>query len=150
MIAFKLLVNLCGLTLRETAAFVGAGGDAVRSWSSGRNRCPENVISTLRELATRQEQAARRVLHRVARLQTRPTAIVLYYPVDDEQARTVDWPCVNAWSAMAARIIAGTSVRVLLTPSPPSAGADPGADLSDNVIRIRLPLGRARGDAARP
>lgn len=144
MIAFKLLVGLCGLTLRETAIFVGAGSDTVRSWSSGRNRCPENVISKLRELSARQERAARRVLHQVARLETRPEAIVLYHPLDDEQARTIDWPCVNAWSAMAARVVAGTSVRVLLTPSPPSAAAaDAGADLSGDIVRIPLPQGAA-------
>lgn len=144
MIAFKLLVSLCGLTLRETAAYVGAGNDTARSWSSGRNRCPDNVISRLRELAARQERAARRILLRIAKLDTRPAGIVLYYPADDEQARAIDWPCVNAWSAMAARIVAGTSMQVLLTPSPPSlAAATFSADISDGMLRIPLPQGAA-------
>ena len=146
IVVFKLLVGLCGLTLRETAAFVGAGSDTVRSWSSGRNRCPENVISKLRELTVRQERAARRVLHHVARMDTRPGTIVLYYPLDDKQARAIDWPCVNAWNAMAARVVAGTSVRVLLIPAPPSAvAADAGPEMADDVVRIPLPQGAATG-----
>ena len=146
MVVFKLLVGLCGLTLRETAIFVGAGSDTVRSWSSGRNRCPESVISKLRELTARQERAARRVLHHVARMDTRPETIVLHYPLDDEQAQAIDWPCVNAWSAVAARIIAGTSVRVLLTPAPPSVVAsDAVPHLTDAVVRIPLPQSAGTG-----
>ena len=42
--AFALLCQVCGLSTREAAAFLGTRHDTVKSWSSGRNPTPAGII----------------------------------------------------------------------------------------------------------
>ena len=42
--------------------------------------------------------------------------IEMGFPADDEEARALGWPCVGAWGAMAARVIAATGSPIRLVP----------------------------------
>lgn len=58
MTPFALLLDRCGLSHREAAAYLSVRLDTVRSWSLGRNRTPPGVIEELRLLYRRIELAA--------------------------------------------------------------------------------------------
>ena len=110
MTPLALLSALSGLSQRETAEFLDVRIDTVKSWSSGRNACREEFLDELRGLVKKQERAAAEMLAQLARLresQGAPDIIELGFPADDSEAQSLGWPCVGAWSAMAARVIAG-------------------------------------------
>jgi len=116
---FSLLVSLAGLSQREAGDFLGVRIDTVKSWSSGRNRCPDGALAELRALFVKQAQTAQETLAEIERLEIgygSPDAIELGEPVDDDDARSIGWPCVGAWRGMAARVVAGTDRPVEIVP----------------------------------
>lgn len=114
MTPFSLLESLAGLSHREARELLSVRLDTVKSWSSGRNRCPPGALAELKRLIARQERAAREALAMFERAKT--AELELGYPADDDEARTLGWPCVGAWGAMAARVIAGSPDPVSLAP----------------------------------
>ena len=107
---FSLLLQISGLSHREAADFLAVRLDTVKSWSSGRNRCPDGAIKDMRGLIAGQRQAANEALAQIDELirqHDAPDAIELGEPVDDDDAQTIGWPCVGAWQGMAARVVAG-------------------------------------------
>lgn len=105
-----LLLQISGLSQREAADFLCVRLDTVKSWSSGRNPCPDGVIDDLRDLVSKQARAADEALAQVRTMITEhgsPDAIDLGEPLDDDDAQSLGWPCIGAWRGMAARIIAG-------------------------------------------
>lgn len=62
---FKLLSNLCGLSLREATDFLDVRHDTVTSWSCGRRHAPEPVISELVKLANKIDTAAMIVISQI-------------------------------------------------------------------------------------
>ncbi len=109
MTRFSLLAALAGLSHREAAEFHRVRIDTVKSWAVGRNNCPPGPLAELRALIAAQERAARETLAIIER--GKPDEIELGYPSDDHEARSMPgggWPCVGAWAAMAARILAAT------------------------------------------
>ena len=116
MTPFKLLMDLCGLSIREAADYLGVRLDTAKSWSADRRTCPESVLDDLRTLASRQATAAEQALAVLASHSTAPDEIELGYPVDDHEAKTLGWPCIGAWKGMAARFVAGSPVRVIMVP----------------------------------
>ena len=115
MTPFALLAALAGLSHREASELLSVRLDTVKSWSSGRNRCPPGALAELKRLIARQERAAREALAMIER--GKPAEIELGYLADDDEARTLGWPCIGAWGAMAARVIAGSPAPVSLAPA---------------------------------
>ena len=116
---FSLLVLLAGLSQREAGDFLGVRIDTVKSWSSGRNRCPDGALADMRRLVAQQERTASEALAQIEHMESGhglPDAIELGEPVDDDDARSIGWPCVGAWRGMAARVVAGTDRPVEIVP----------------------------------
>ena len=121
MTPFGLLAALAGLSHREASDFLNVRPDTVQSWH--RKTYPKNaspgVIEELKSLIALQERAAAEFLNHLAeltKLNGPPVDIELGYPTDDYEAQTLGCPCVGAWQAMAARVIAKSPVPVRLVP----------------------------------
>lgn len=115
MVPFAMLLGLTGLSQREAADFLDARLDTVKSWSSGRNRCPDGVIEDLSDLAERQERAADEAINAITEA-PEGADVEIGYPVDDVEAQALGWPCVGAWKGMAARVVAFSDKPVRLVP----------------------------------
>ena len=113
--AYTLLMQRCGLSIREAAALHDVGLDTVKSWSSGRNPVPAGTIKELRHLYTRIEAAAAECMIAIAASPVQPDIVELGLTVDDDNARHLGWPCVGAQEAMLGLVIArmGQFVRVV-------------------------------------
>ena len=124
MTPFALLSRLAGLSHREAAEFLGVRIDTVKSWAAGRNGCRQDVLDELRALLAAEARAADEALTIVGETETE--AIEIGYPASDAEASALGWPCVGAWGAMAARVIAGSDRPTRLVPrgsTPASAAA---------------------------
>ena len=104
MTRYALLLEACGLSHREAADLHLVSLDTVKSWSTGRNAAPPAAIAELRVLAADIARRAVEALEDIRRLAKR--AVILHYPVDDETARTLGFPCLGAWRAMQRRVVA--------------------------------------------
>lgn len=116
---FALLVSLAGLSHREAGDFLSVRIDTVKSWSSGRNRCPDGALAELRALVAKQARTASEALAQIKRLEIghgAPDAIELGEPASDKEAQSIGWPCVGAWRGMAARVVAETDTSVEIVP----------------------------------
>ncbi len=109
-----LLLQACGLSHREAAELLGVRIDTVKSWSAGRNRAPAGVIAELRALHGRIEAAAGAAVRAIEA--TGAADIEIGYPADDHEARALGLPCVGAWRAMAAIVVARTRGHARLAP----------------------------------
>lgn len=119
MTPFALLAARAGLSRHEeAAAALGVATETAKSWALGRRRAPEHAVEALRMIIAKQEHAARAALAEIEA--QRPE---LSYPADDAEARALGWPCLSAWKAMAARVIAGSPVPVRLVPRGTTAAA---------------------------
>lgn len=113
---FSLLLQISGLSHREAADFLAVRLDTVKSWSSGRNRCPDGAMGDMRGLIAGQRQSAKNALAQIddlVRQHDAPDAVELGEPVDDADAQAIGWPCVGAWRGMAARLVAGAPTGVV-------------------------------------
>lgn len=131
MTPFGLLLDLSGLSHREAGDILKVRADTLKSWVHGRRASPQTVLDTLAELIRRQEQAAGEALDRIDDLlegAAPPEFIEIGYPSDDHEAQSLGWPCVGAWKAMAARVIAGAYVPVKLVPRGASTATAAAAD----------------------
>lgn len=106
-----LLLDRCGLSHREAAAFLGVRLDTVNSWSSGRNPTPAGVVEELRGLYARIEQAAARMLALRAE-RSDVDAVEAGIARDDAEAQALGWPCVGAQRAMLGIVAAQLDVPV--------------------------------------
>lgn len=127
---FALLLQLSGLSHREAADYLAVRLDTVKSWSSGRNPCPDGAIADMRWLIAQQERTAAETLAQIAQLKTdhgSPDAIELGEPLDDDEAQSIGWPCVGAWRGMAARVVAnapqGFTIQIVPRGSTPATRA---------------------------
>lgn len=128
MTPFALLVSLAGLSHREAAAFHRVRLDTIRSVSTGRrSRASDGMITELRRLIAAQERAAAENIAVIAARLTAAEAagqpldaVVIGFPSDDHEAQALGFPCVGAWQAMAARVVAWSPVPVRLV----ARGAD--------------------------
>lgn len=114
---FSLLLSLSGLSHREAGEFLCVRLDTIRSWSSGRNRCPDGALDDLKKLISKQARTASEALDQISRLETRhgsPDAVELGEPLDDDDAQSIGWPCVGAWRGMAARVMAGAPKGIVI------------------------------------
>lgn len=112
---FALLIQVCGLSHREAAAFLDVRLDTVKSWSTGRNPTPARVVEELGNLAFAIEEAADKTLEYISEA---PAEIELPMAADDKRARELGWPCLGAHRAMialaAARAVSeGLTVHII-------------------------------------
>lgn len=114
MTSFGLLLELSGLSQGEVAAFLKSSPIDVGCWSRGDHIAPDDALERLRDLIADQAQAADEALDIIE--QHRPDQIELGYPLNDDEARSIGWPCLAAWKAMAARFLAECPAPVILVP----------------------------------
>lgn len=120
MTPFAAISTLAGLTLQEAGDLCGVRHDSARQWATGRRAAPPGAIDRLRDLIATQERVAAQTLAQiVARAQQHGARaeIEIGYPADDYEAQSLGFPCVGAWGAMAARVIAAAPITVILVPS---------------------------------
>lgn len=65
---------------------------------------------------------------RLSRSHGAPDEIEIGYPADDHEAQSLGWPCVEAWAAMAARVLAASDTRIRLVPRGSTPGTAAAAD----------------------
>ncbi|WP_412050254.1 hypothetical protein ACK6D9_00715 [Hoeflea sp. Naph1] len=114
MTKFGLLLKISGLSTVEAATFVNSSPDDVGGWSRGDHTAPDHVIEKIRHLIANQAQAADEALDIIE--QHRPDQVELGYPLNDDEARSIGWPCLAAWKAMAARFVAECPSPITLLP----------------------------------
>jgi hypothetical protein len=112
---YGLLIQACGLSHREAAELHGVRADTVKSWSAGRRGAPEGALAELRALHARIRLAADQSREMI-RQTAAGVAIEVGYPADDHEARALGFPCVGAWRAMMARVVAEADRRITLVP----------------------------------
>jgi hypothetical protein len=137
---FALLTHFSGLSLREAADFHHVRLDTVKSWSVGRRRAPAAVLDELRALIVRQEQGAAEALKQISELideHGEPDEIEIGYPADDHEAHSLGWPCVGAWRAMAARVVAKSPSAVKLVPRGSTPVTAAAADARESLPQKR-------------
>lgn len=127
---FSLLLQLSGLSHREAAEFLAVRLDTIKSWSSGRNTCPDGALADMRRLIAKQDRAAVKALAQIAQLKTdhvSPDVVELGEPIDDNDAQSFGWPCVGAWRGMAARVVMacprGVTIQIVPRGSTPATRA---------------------------
>lgn len=129
MTPFGALAALAGLSHREAADFLAMRLDSVKSAVTGRRAAPPGAIADLAALITAQEHAARETLMEIEAAVKKHGPVDgfdLGYPADDHEAALLGFPCVGAWGAMAARIVAASPVPIRMSPrgaSLPTAAA---------------------------
>jgi hypothetical protein len=109
MTPFALLLNLCGLSQREAAAFLNVRPDTVKSWGAGRNAAPVRVLDELRALHRQQRRAADKTLAQYRGMLAEhgpPEIIDLALAANDEAAKARGWPCIGAHAAVLGLVIA--------------------------------------------
>lgn len=130
-----MMITLAGLSHREAAEFLGIRLDTVQSYfrRTGAKSAPTGMLNELRRLIALQQRAADETLTLIANKMEATKAagdvlseIDIGFPADDYEAQALGFPCVGAWQAMAARVVAGSAVPIRLVPrgtNPATAGA---------------------------
>ncbi len=113
--AFALLLDRCGLSIREAADYLSVRPDTVKSWSAGRNPAPAGAVAELRSLYQKIDRAARQALAEMAQA---PEGIDIEIGIaaDDHEAGLLGLPCVGAHAALLGLIVAGSSCAVRIVP----------------------------------
>jgi hypothetical protein len=116
---YSAMMNICGLSQREAAAFHNVRFDTIKSWCAGRNRAPDGAIAELRSLYTKIEAAADQLIdlaESMAEQLGERGEIELGYAADDAEARSLGWPCVGAQLAAIGIAAASIEHRIVLVP----------------------------------
>ncbi|MBU3890103.1 hypothetical protein [Methylosinus sp. KRF6] len=121
MTPFTALAKLAGLSHKEAAEFHGVREQQCKDMSSGRRSTPPGIIAELLQLIGRQEAAAK--LAQSEADSRGSDVITLERPADDVEAKALGWPCVGAWGAMVARVIAASPHPVAFVPYGAAADA---------------------------
>lgn len=115
MTNFSLLLGLAGLSTDEAAAFLKSSPVHVCEWSRGDHIAPADALEKIRDLIANQAEAAAEALDFIQ--QHRPKQVELRYPPYDNEARSIGWPCMAAWKAMATRFAPNVQRQSILYPS---------------------------------
>lgn len=117
---FSTLRAATGLSLFETAAYLNVSQKNVERWVDGVREPPEGVINEMSELVAMQTKAVERQLSFMKANSVKQAEIG--YPVDDEEAKSMGWPCVSAVKVVLGRIIAGSDATITLVPRGSTSG----------------------------
>lgn len=127
MTPFSVMIELCGLSLAEAAAFLDVRKDTAASWSNGRRSAGPDIINKLRELHDRIVDAAERSIDAIEAAPAN-AEIEIGYPADNTEAKLLGFPCVGAWRAMMGRVIADIDRPISLVPRGSTPGTAAAAD----------------------
>ncbi len=117
MTLYSLLLQACGLSIREAAELHKVRDDTVKSWSAGRRTPPDGIVEQLRQLYDTIVQAADQAIETIeTESEERLEAIEIGYPADDHEARQLGLPCIGAWRALAAIIAASVDMPLVFVP----------------------------------
>lgn len=117
---FSTLRAATGLSLFETAAYLNVSQKNVERWVDGVREPPEGVINEMSELVAMQTKAVERQLSFMKMHGVKQAEIG--YPVDDEEAKSMGWPCVGAVKVVLGHIIAGSEALITLVPRGSTSG----------------------------
>lgn len=117
---FSTLRAATGLSLAETADYLKVSQKNVERWVDGVREPPEGVIKEMSELVTLQTNAVERQLSFIKTHGVKQAEIG--YPVDDEEANSMGWPCIGAVKVVLGRIIAGSDASITLSPRGSTSG----------------------------
>ncbi|WP_295894952.1 helix-turn-helix transcriptional regulator [uncultured Bartonella sp.] len=117
---FATLRAATGLSLFETADYLNVSQKNVERWVDGVREPPEGVIKEMAELVALQTKAVDRQLSFMKTNGVKQAEIG--YPVDDEEANSMGWPCIGAVKVVLGRIIAGSEALITLSPRGSTSG----------------------------
>ena len=126
---YALLLDRCGLSIREAAEFHDVRLDTVKSWSAGRNGVPPGAMAELRELYAKIETAAAEGL-KVIREQ-RAKEVELGLASYDHESQSLGWPCVGAHRAVLGLVAARAKGVVMIVPRGSTAATAAASDAHD-------------------
>lgn len=137
---FKILCQSCGLTIDDAASALDVRLGTIKGWWLGNRTCPASVITELRALSARQEEAAKQlaqiILDSTAADQESAAEmekIEVGIAVDDTEAQSLGWPCVGAQSAVFRHILRilpeELAVKVKIVPRGSTLGTARAADV---------------------
>lgn len=131
----RLLIELCGLSHREAADYLGVREDTVKSWFRARPPTAKpGVIAELRALAAEQQKAADNQVMLIKELVERhgtPDQIELSLSSDDREAQSKGWPCVGAERRTYALVAVAVDIAVALVPRGSTTASAAAADHYD-------------------
>ncbi|MGO1079712.1 hypothetical protein [Inquilinus sp. CA228] len=110
---FALLVQRGGLSQREAAAYLDLSASSIDKMARGVRTAPSGVLADLRALIARIDRAAAEALAEILRAPS-GAEVEIGYAVDDEEAMSLDWPCVGAHLAVLREIVAGAPDHVVI------------------------------------
>ena len=117
---FSLLMEVCGLSSKEASTLFKVPHGVVKSWDNGKSIAPAEVLGELRWLHGQIVEAAgnqeREIVRDLAQYSPDglPQFIEIGYPANDVEAQAMGMPCVGAWRARAALLVARLDVPVRL------------------------------------
>ena len=117
---FSTLRAATGLSLFDTAAYLNVSQKNVERWVDGVREPPEGVIKEMSELVAMQTKVVDRQLSFMKTNGVKQAEIG--YPVDDEEAKSMGWPCLGAVKVVLGRIIAGSDTSIILSPRGSTSG----------------------------
>ncbi len=117
---FSTLRAATGLSLAETADYLNVSQKNVERWVDGVREPPEGVINEMSELVALQTKVVERQLSFMKANSVKLAEIG--YPGDDEEAKSMGWPCVGAVKVVLGRIIAGSDASITLAPRGSTSG----------------------------
>ena len=117
---FSTLRAATGLSLFDTAAYLNVSQKNVERWVDGVREPPEGVIKEMSELVAMQTKVVERQLSFMKTNGVKQAEIG--YPVDDEEAKSMGWPCIGAVKVVLGRIIAGSDASIILSPRGSTSG----------------------------
>ncbi len=125
-----ILLDRCGLSIREAAEFLNVRDDTIKSWRSGRNPTPPKVIGELQALYLKIGVAAREALA-VINQAPLDADIELGIAVDDYEAKSLGFPCVGAHAALLGLVVASSGRAMRIVPRGATPASAAAADVHD-------------------
>lgn len=132
---FNILLSSSCLSQREAAEYLNISTSSVDKMNRGKNPAPDGVIELLIELIRKQHNAAHHQLDIIE--QSDVDLVHINAPSDDDEARAMGWPCLNAWKGMAAILVAWSPTPVKIVPRGTTLAGAKAADLNDLEIGVK-------------
>jgi hypothetical protein len=123
-ISFNLLLAASGMTRDEACDFLNVSRNTLDGWVKGRRSTPIGANKEMSLLISSQEKTVLQLIDMIQETSAKYpelSVIELGYPSDDYEANQLGFPCVNAWLAMAGRVVSWCEgqeprIKVVLVP----------------------------------
>lgn len=120
--AVALLLDRCGLSIREAADFLKVREDTIKSWRTGRNPTPLRVINELKNLYEIIDDAADQTIAMIdqasSMIKSKSTNFDVEIGIanDDHEAKTLGLPSVGAHAALLGLVVARCTRSINIVP----------------------------------